>query len=76
MSNTADTANITSVAELYKKRNDKIDRYAETGLLPEDEWLNRDRTNESAEDEIIMTIFRTFVREWEKDREAEKGKKA
>ena len=74
MNNTAD--NITSVAELYKKRNDKIDRYVETGLLPEDEWLNRDRTNESAEDEIIMTIFRNFVREWEKDKGAEKGKKA
>jgi len=80
MNDTADTGNIMSVAELYKKRDDKIDRYVKAGSLSEEEWQNRDRTNESAEDEIVMTIFRHFVREWEKDREKEKeeekGKKA
>lgn len=65
MSNTVD--NIQSVAELYKKRDKRTDRIIEAGMMSDDEWANRDRTNESAEDEIIMTIFRQYVREMEKD---------
>jgi hypothetical protein len=65
MSNTVD--NIQSVADLYKKRDKRTDRIIEAGMMSDDEWANRDRTNESAEDEIIMTIFRQYVREMEKD---------
>ena len=65
MSNTVD--NIQSVADLYKKRDKRTDRIIEAGMMSDDEWTNRDRTNESAEDEIIMTIFRQYVREMEKD---------
>ncbi len=60
--------NIQSVAELYKKREDRIDRIRAIGTLPEEEWLARDRSNETAEDEMILEIFRAFVKEMEKDK--------
>lgn len=63
--------NIQSVAELYEKRNEKTDRIRKTALLPEEEWLSRDRSKESAEDEMIMEIFRAFVKEWEKEKDLE-----
>lgn len=66
------TENIQSIAELYEKRNEKTDKIRKTALLPEEEWLSRDRSKESAEDEMIMEIFRAFVKEWEKEKDLER----